>query len=57
MRSAAVRAGTPCWSYSANLRYRLPTPDTGTIGSFYLGAEYYHVAQEYQGYALCQPMN
>ena len=44
--------GTPRWSYSANLRYRLPTPDTGTIGSFYLGAEYYHVAQEYQGYAL-----
>jgi iron complex outermembrane recepter protein len=44
--------GTPRWSYSVNARYRLPTPTAGTIGNFYVGAEYYHVSQEYQGYAL-----
>jgi iron complex outermembrane receptor protein len=44
--------GTPRWSYSADIRYRLPTPGAATIGSFYVNADYYHVAQEYQGYAL-----
>lgn len=44
--------GSPRWSYSADVRYRLPTPTAGTIGSFYINADYYHVAQEYQGYAL-----
>src|SRR6202011_4574457 len=44
--------GSPRWSYSAYVRYRLPTPTAGTIGSFYINADYYHVGQEYQGYAL-----
>jgi iron complex outermembrane receptor protein len=44
--------GAPRWSYSANVRYRLPTPTAETIGSFYVNADYYHVAEEYQGYAL-----
>jgi iron complex outermembrane receptor protein len=44
--------GSPRWSYSADIRYRLPTSTAGTIGSFYVNAEYYHVADVYQGYAL-----
>jgi iron complex outermembrane receptor protein len=47
--SSGPFTGAPRWSYSADGRYHLPTPDSVDL---YLGAQFYHVDQEYQGYAL-----
>jgi iron complex outermembrane receptor protein len=48
--SSGPFTGTPRWSYTADARYRLPVPFD--VGNFYFDANYYHVDQEYQGYAL-----
>jgi iron complex outermembrane receptor protein len=47
--SSGPFSGAPRWSYSADGRYHLPLPSA--IGSFYLGAEYYHVSRIFEGFA------
>jgi iron complex outermembrane recepter protein len=47
--SSGPFTGAPRWSYFLDGRYRLPTP--ADFGDFYLNVDFYHVDQEFQGYA------
>jgi iron complex outermembrane receptor protein len=48
--SSGPFTGAPRWSYSADLRYKLPVPSD--LGDFFVDFNHYYIAKQYQGFVL-----